>query len=68
MEGSSDYAQQLDAETFKMLEENGIETITLEGEEADKWVNAARETAWAEFIEQNPETGPKLKELFTVSD
>ncbi|WP_417408045.1 TRAP transporter substrate-binding protein DctP [Hoeflea sp.] len=68
IEGSSDYAKQLDAETFKMLEENGIETITLEGEEAEKWVDAARETAWAEFIEQNPETGPKLKELFTVSD
>lgn len=68
MEGTSDYAKQLDAETFKMLEENGIETITLEGEEAEKWVSMARETAWAEFIEQNPETGPKLKELFTNID
>lgn len=68
IEGSSEYAQKLDAETFKMLEENGIKTITLEGDEAKKWVSMARETAWAEFIEQNPETGPKLKELFTVSE
>ncbi|GLT10705.1 TRAP transporter substrate-binding protein DctP [Sulfitobacter porphyrae] len=65
MEGTSDYAKQLDAEMLKVFEENGIETITLEGEEADKWVSMARETAWDEFIEQNPETGPKLKELFT---
>ena len=50
-----------------MLEEQGIETITLEGAEAEKWVSMARDTAWDEFIEQNPETGPKLKELFTNS-
>jgi TRAP-type C4-dicarboxylate transport system substrate-binding protein len=65
MEGSGEYAQKLDEETRKSLEENGIETITLEGAEAEKWIKIARDSAWDEFIEQNPETGPKLKELFT---
>lgn len=45
--------------------ENGLEVITFEGADAEKWVNTAYEAAWAEFLEQNPETGPKLKGLFT---
>jgi len=58
------------AATEKMLADqaaNGIQTSTFEGADAETWLNAAKATAWEEFLLANPETGPKLCELFTVS-
>jgi len=42
----------------------GMETITLEGADRDKWEAAAREAGWAEVLERSPDAGAKLKALF----
>ncbi|KIC38997.1 hypothetical protein RA27_17670 [Ruegeria sp. ANG-R] len=65
MEPGSNHSNELDAAMRATQAENGFETITLEGADAETWVNSARDAAWAEFLEQNPETGPRLQELFT---
>ena len=65
MEPGSDYTNGLDAAMRTAQEENGFETITFEGADAEAWVASARDAAWTEFLENNPETGPKLKDLFT---
>ena len=43
----------------------GLEAITFEGAEGEKWLTAARDAAWAEVLERSPETGAELKKLFT---
>ncbi|MEM6897916.1 MAG: ABC transporter substrate-binding protein, partial [Pseudomonadota bacterium] len=67
-EAGSDWTEAADAKMVEVMEENGIATLTFEGEEADLWVAAAREAAWAEFLENNPDTGPGLQALFTGSN
>ncbi len=67
-EPTSDYAKDLDEKMKATQAENGMKTITFEGADAEKWLRVAKDSAWAEFLEQNPETGPKLKELFTKSN
>lgn len=43
----------------------GMVVYTLEGEERDKWLNAAKEAGWAQVIKVSPEHGPRLRELMT---
>ncbi|MEM9435739.1 MAG: TRAP transporter substrate-binding protein DctP [Pseudomonadota bacterium] len=64
-EAGSDWTEAADAKMVEVMEENGIATLAFEGEEADLWVAAAREAAWAEFLANNPDTGPGLQALFT---
>ena len=42
----------------------GLEAITFEGADLEKWTTAAREAAWKEVIERSPENGAALKKLF----
>lgn len=44
--------------------EQGIETITFTGADADKWLKTAREAGWANLMKNSPEHGAKLRELF----
>lgn len=48
--------------------ENGIETITFGGADAEKWLSTAKSAAWDEFLKNSPEHGSKLMELFTRSN
>ncbi|WP_158569388.1 TRAP transporter substrate-binding protein DctP [Pseudotabrizicola alkalilacus] len=68
IEPSSDYAKDLDAKMRATQAENGIQTITFEGADAEKWLSMAKDAAWSEFLAENPVTGPKLKDLFTKSN
>jgi TRAP-type transport system periplasmic protein len=43
----------------------GLEEITLTGEDAATWLAAARKAGWDEVLERSPENGAKLMELFT---
>ncbi len=45
--------------------EGGLMAITFTGEEAETWVNSAREAGWAEVLERSPENGARLMELLT---
>lgn len=65
MEPTSDFSKAADEKMLKEQDEAGIESITLSDAEAEKWLSVAKKSAWDEFLEQNPETGPKLKALFT---
>ena len=56
---------QLNEEEKRRQAEAGIETITFEGEAAQRYLDTAREAGWEEFIAANPEHGPKLQELLT---
>ena len=43
----------------------GMKTITLEGAEREKWVNAAVHEGWIEVLDRSPEHGAALRKLFT---
>lgn len=64
-EGDSEASLKLDEEMRKEQAENGIEAITLEGDDAENWVKTAQDVAWKDLLETSPEHGAKLKELFT---
>lgn len=64
-EAGSDWTLSSDEAMKETMAENGMETLAFEGADAELWVNAANEAAWAEFLENNPETGPAMKALFT---
>lgn len=68
LEPTSDHSIGLNTAVRATQKEQGFKTIAFEGAEAELWVNTANEAAWAEFLEQNPKHGPKLKELFTKAD
>ena len=42
----------------------GMQTITLEGVERRKWLDAARKAAWDEVMERSPVHAPELQGLF----
>lgn len=64
-EPTSDYLAKGLPKQKEWMASEGMETITLEGADREKWLNAAREAGWAEVLERSPELGLKLKELFT---
>ena len=68
VEEGSDFNLAATEELKKAQAENGIETITFEGADAERWLSAAKESAWKEFLEQNPENGQELMKLFTKSN
>ncbi|MBC8260150.1 MAG: TRAP transporter substrate-binding protein DctP [SAR324 cluster bacterium] len=47
------------------LASKGMETITFEGTDREKWLSSAVKEGWAEVIERSPKHGLALKELFT---
>ncbi len=65
MEGLCQEDMALNETELARQTEVGIEAITFEGAEGDAWLADAYETGWAEFIENNPEEGPKLRELLS---
>lgn len=65
MEGLCGEDQEINAKEMKRQTEAGIETILFDGAEGEAFLKDAYETGWAEFINANPETGPKLKELLS---
>ncbi|MEM8838389.1 MAG: TRAP transporter substrate-binding protein DctP [Pseudomonadota bacterium] len=65
VEGLCSEDQALNEEEKKRQAEAGIETITFDGAEGEAWLKDAKETGWAEFVKNNPKTGPRLKELLS---
>ena len=47
------------------LKEKGVQPITFQGADREKYLKAAADTAWARVIERSPKHGPKLRKLFT---
>ncbi|MBL4757666.1 MAG: TRAP transporter substrate-binding protein DctP [Rhizobiales bacterium] len=62
--GSEAFQARLAAQHAKTLE-GGLTAIVFEGDDAETWVNAARDAAWAEVLERSPEHGARLMELLT---
>jgi TRAP-type C4-dicarboxylate transport system substrate-binding protein len=55
----------LNAADTKRQAEAGIKTITLEGAVGKEYYDKAYAAGWEGVIKQSPQTGPKLKELFS---
>jgi TRAP-type C4-dicarboxylate transport system substrate-binding protein len=53
------------AKDTKRQAEAGIKTITLEGAVGKEYYDKAYAAGWEGVIKQSPQTGPKLKELFS---
>lgn len=53
------------AELKRQATEAGIKVITFEGADGEKYLKQANDSGWEEFVKNNPETGPKLKELLS---
>jgi TRAP-type transport system periplasmic protein len=47
-------------------QEQGIEAITLGGEDAKKWLAAAREGGWSSVLAASPQHGPQLRKAFAA--
>lgn len=65
MEGLCEEDREINEKEKQRQAEAGIEAITFEGEQAEKWLNQAYESGWAEFVKNNPEEGSKLRELLS---
>lgn len=65
MEGLCEEDRRINEQEKQRQAEAGIEVITFEGEEAEAWLNQAYESGWADFVKNNPEEGPKLRELLS---
>ena len=57
--------EKLNQQELQKQTEAGIEAITFSGDVADRYLKQAYEAGWKVFIENNPETGPKLQELLS---
>ena len=54
-----------DVRALGIFEEAGVETLTLPPEEAEKFLKIAYDTTWKVIIDQEPEYGPKFKEVLS---
>lgn len=52
-------------EDRSIIQERGVEVITLSTQEAEKYLNIAYEAAWEQVIKNDPELGPQLRELIS---
>lgn len=57
--------EKINEQEKKRQAEAGIETIDFGEKVSAAYLKQAYDTGWAAFVEANPETGPKLKELLT---
>ncbi|MDQ0316647.1 TRAP transporter substrate-binding protein DctP [Amorphus orientalis] len=57
--------EQINAEEREKQAQAGIETITLEGEEREKWLTAAQEEGWAAIEKIDAENAEKLRACLT---
>jgi TRAP-type C4-dicarboxylate transport system substrate-binding protein len=48
----------------KRQNEAGIQTIAFTGEDAKKYLKLADDSAWDAIVKANPETGPRLRQLY----
>lgn len=55
------YVEQSEVE-YRTQREAGIEAFTMQGEEAEAWLEAAYEAAWQELLVRRPETASRLRE------
>ncbi|MGI6451255.1 MAG: TRAP transporter substrate-binding protein DctP [Desulfitobacteriia bacterium] len=53
------------AEERGIIEEAGVQTITLADDAAEEYLKIAYESAWNNVIKNAPEDGPKLRDLIT---
>jgi TRAP-type C4-dicarboxylate transport system substrate-binding protein len=65
LEGLCSEDEELNKTEILRQSEAGIEAIEFTGEVAEKYLQQAYDAGWAAFIENNPEHGPKLKELLS---
>jgi TRAP-type C4-dicarboxylate transport system substrate-binding protein len=56
---------QNDEEARKIQASAGVQTIRLEGAEAEKWLKAAETAGWEDVLKKDPENGPKIRALTT---
>ncbi len=63
-EPDSDYLKNGLKKQKEWMASEGMETITLEGADRDKWLGAASDAGWKEVLDRSPEVGAKLKALF----
>ncbi len=57
--------EQVNASEKQRQADVGIETIEFGGAAGEKYLQQAYDTGWAAFIEANPESGPRLKEVLS---
>ncbi len=50
---------------YREMQEKGMEVIAFSPEDTEYYVDLAYEAGWDEVIDQNPELGPKLREMLT---
>jgi TRAP-type C4-dicarboxylate transport system substrate-binding protein len=65
VEDLCDEDRQQSAEELKRQEEAGIEVIEFTGKEGEAYLDQAYEAGWNEFVEANPEHGPRIRELLS---
>jgi hypothetical protein len=51
------------AKQYALQKKDGLETVTLQGAAADKFLETARETGWADVKKKMPKQYQKLREL-----
>lgn len=64
-ETNSEIVKKRVAAQDEKIKKAGIEIISFEGADREKWANAASKAAWDEVVKRSPAFGPKLKKLFT---
>lgn len=56
---------EINKQEAKRQADAGMVVYTLEGAEREKWLNTAREAAWAQVLKAAPEDAPRLRELIS---
>ncbi len=65
MEATNAQNAERNAAEYAKQAEAGIETITLEGADAEKWLTTARDAGWAHVEEVDPALGKELRACLT---
>lgn len=59
------YEKEENEKARKLQADAKIQVITFTGQDAEKYIKTAYDSAWKEVIETSPEHGPKLRELLS---